>query len=64
MEIIRNEVVIRKLVPSEGMVITDIATQAMRSKCVYLGSEDSSDNYMEIDENTPLPELEEQEVST
>lgn len=61
MEIIRNEIVIRKLMPSEGMVITDVATQTMRSKCVYLGSEDSADNYMEIDENTPLPEIEEHE---
>lgn len=54
MEFIRNEVVIRKLIPSEGMVITDIETKTMRSKCVYLGKEDSVDNYTEIDENTPL----------
>jgi hypothetical protein len=49
-------VVLRKLTPSEGMVITDIETETMRAKEVYLGKEDSEDNYKEIDENTPLPE--------
>lgn len=51
-------VTLRVLTPSEGMVITDKETQTMRSKEVYLGKEDSEDNYMEIDENTPLPEPE------
>lgn len=64
MTIDTSTVVIRKLTASEGMVITDIATETMRSKVVYLGKEDSADNYKEIDENTPLPEIEEQEEIT
>ena len=52
-------VVLRKLTASEGMVITDIATEQMRAKTIYLGKEDSEENYKEIDENTPLPEPEE-----
>lgn len=55
-------VTLRKLVASEGMVITDIATETMRAKVVYLGKEDSEENYKEIDENTPLPEPTESEV--
>ena len=55
-------VTLRKIVASEGMVITDIATEIMRAKVVYLGKEDSDDNYKEIDENTPLPEPIESEV--
>lgn len=56
-------VTLRKLVASEGMVITDIATETMRAKVVYLGKEDSEDNYKEIDENTPLPEpIESEEI--
>lgn len=51
-------VTIRKLVASDGMVITDIETETMRAKVVYLGKEDSEANYKEIDENTPLPEPE------
>ena len=50
-------VLIRKLIASDGMVITDIETETMRSKIVYLGKEDSEENYKEIDENTPLPEI-------
>ena len=48
-------VVLRKLEASDGMVITDKATEIMRAKVVYLGVEDSPENYKEIDENTPLP---------
>ena len=51
-----STVIIRKLSASEGMVITDIETETMRAKVVYLGKEDSELNYKEIDENTPLPE--------
>ena len=54
-------VVLRKLEASEGMAITDKATETMRAKVVYLGVEDSPENYMEIDENTPLPEAEGEE---
>ena len=52
-------VVLRKLTASEGMVITDLETETIRAKQLYLGKEDSEDNYKEIDENTPLPEPEE-----
>ena len=63
MTIDTSTVVIRKLTASDGMVITDIATETMRSKVVQLGSGDSEENYKEIDENTPLPEIEEQEAT-
>lgn len=53
-----STVIIRKLVASEGMVITDIETETMRAKVVYLGKGDNEANYKEIDENTPLPEPE------
>ena len=51
-------VVLRKLAASDGMVITDIATETMRTKIIYLGKEDSEENYKEIDENTPSPDNE------
>lgn len=51
-----STVIIRKLTASKGMVITDVETETMRAKVVYLGKEDSEANYKEIDENTPLPE--------
>lgn len=54
-------VTLRKLTASEGMVITDVETETMRAPFVYLGKEDSPENYKEIDENTPLPEVEESE---
>ena len=55
-------VTLRKLTASDGMVITDIATETMRAKTIYLGKEDSVKKYKEIDENTPLPEPTESEV--
>ena len=55
-------VILRKLEASEGMVITDKATETMRAKVVYLGVEDSPENYMEIDENTPFPGDEEEQA--
>ena len=51
-------VILRKLTASEGMVITDLETETMRAKMVYLGKEDSEDNYKEIPEGTPLPNIE------
>ena len=51
-------VILRKLEASAGMVITDKETETMRAKVVYLGVNDSPDNYKEIDENTPLPGIE------
>lgn len=40
----------------ENDVVTDKETQMMRSEFIYLGKEDSIDNYMAIDGNTPIPE--------
>ena len=51
----RQIVTLRKLTANDGMVITDVETERMRSKVIYLGSEDSEENYKEIPENTPLP---------
>ncbi len=61
MTINETTVILRKLIASEGMTITDKATETMRATEVYLGKEDSEDNYIEIPEDTPLPEIEKQE---
>lgn len=46
---------LRILTPdNENNVITDIKTETIRSKIVYLGKNDSIDNYKEIDKNTPV----------
>lgn len=46
---------LRILTPdSEDNVITDVETETIRSKIVYLGKNDSIDNYKEIDKNTPV----------
>ena len=50
-------VTLRKLVASEGMVITDIETETMRATEVWLGKGDSEENYKEIPEGTLLPEI-------
>lgn len=46
---------LRRLIAGEGMVITDKETQTMRVKEIYLAKGEHKDNYIEIDENTPLP---------
>ena len=51
-------VILRKLTASEGMVITDLETETMRATEVWLGKGDSEENYKEIPEGTPLPEIE------
>lgn len=48
---------LRKRTASEGMVYTDLKTEMMRAKFLFLGIEDSEENYKEIPENTPLPEI-------
>lgn len=40
-----------KLLPDEGMILTDVSTETMRSKEIYLGKSDSADNYKDI----PIP---------
>ena len=55
---------IRLLTPidTENDVITDVATEMDRAEFMFLGKEDSPENYKAIDRNTPLPELTESEV--
>lgn len=50
-------VILRKLTASEGMMITDLETETMRAAEVWLGKGDSEENYKEISEGTPLPEI-------
>ena len=44
-------------VDDENNVITDIESETLRAEQLYLGIEDSIDNYKEIDKNTPVPIL-------
>lgn len=55
---------IRLLTPidTENNVITDVATETDRAEFMFLGKEDSPENYKAIDRNTPLPEPKESEV--
>ena len=59
MNIETQTVQLRKLTAGEGMVITDKETQTLRSTEVYLGKDEDENNFIEIDENTPVPEPEE-----
>lgn len=61
MTISTETVILRKLTASEGMVITDVETETMRAKEIWLGKGDSESNYKEIPEGTPLPETENNE---
>ncbi len=61
MTINETTVILRKLTASNGMVITNKATETMRATEVYLGKEDSEDNYIEIPEDTPLPKIKKQD---
>lgn len=45
-----------KLLPDEGMVLTDVSTETMRAEEIYLGKTDSADNYKDIPIDTPIPE--------
>lgn len=47
-----------KLLPDDGMVLTDVATETMRTKEIDLGKSDNEDNYMDIPEDTPVPDPE------
>ena len=49
---------VRLLTPldTENNVITDVATETMRAEFMFLGKEDSPENYKAINRNTPLPE--------
>lgn len=37
-----------KLLPDEGMILTDVSTETMRAEEIYLGKTDSADNYKDI----------------
>ena len=52
---------VRLLTPIDTVnnVVTDIATETERAEFMFLGVEDSPENYKAIDRNTPLPEPEE-----
>ena len=45
-----------KLLPDNGMVLTNVATETMRAEEIDLGKNDSADNYKDISEDTPIPE--------
>jgi hypothetical protein len=45
-----------KLLPDDGMILTDVATETMRAEEIDLGKSDSSDNYKDIPKDTPIPE--------
>ena len=55
---------IRLLTPidTENNVITDVATETDRAEFMFLGKDDSPENYKAIGRNTPLPEPTESEV--
>ena len=55
---------VRLLTPLDttNNVITDVATETMRAAFMFLGKEDSPENYKAIDRNTPRPEPIESEV--
>ena len=41
-----------KLLPDDGMILTDVATETMRAEEIDLGKSDSAENYKDI----PIPE--------
>lgn len=50
---------LRILMPeNKNNVITDVDTETMRTQRIYLGKNDSVENYREIDKDTPLPDNE------
>lgn len=60
MKIIEKQVVLKELRPSEGMILTDKETETMRAEVIYLGKEDSEDNYKEIETDIPIEETPEE----
>lgn len=48
---------LRILMPeNKNNVITDVDTEIMRAQRLYLGKNDSVENYREIDKDAPLPD--------
>lgn len=60
MKIETQTVTLRKLTASEGMVLTDSDTRTLRTKEIYLGKNEDEENFVEVNENTPLPASEEE----
>ena len=56
MELIEKQVILKELRPSQGMILTDKETETMRAEVIYLGKEDSENNYKEIEINIPIEE--------
>ena len=56
MKIIEKQVILKELRPSQGMILTDKETETMRAEVIYLGKEDSENNYKEIEINIPIEE--------
>ena len=56
MELIEKQVILKELRPSKGMILTDKETETMRAEVIYLGKEDSENNYKEIETNIPIEE--------
>lgn len=55
--ILTEENGLRILLPeNKNNVITDVDTETMRAQRLYLGKNDSIENYKEIDKDTPLPD--------
>lgn len=59
MELIEKQVTLKELRPSQGMILTDKETETMRAEVIYLGKEDSPENYKEIDKDTPIEDEDE-----
>ena len=55
MQIIDEDLFV-KLLPNEGMILTDVSTETMRAEEIYLGKTDSADNYKDIPIDSPIPE--------
>lgn len=54
MELIEKQVTLKELRPNQGMILTDKETETMRAEVIYLGKEDSENNYKEIETNIPI----------
>lgn len=51
-----DEGLFTKLLPDEGMILTDVSTETMRAEEIYLGKTDSANAYKDIPIDTPIPE--------
>lgn len=51
-----------KLLPDEGMILTDRATETMRAEEIDLGINDSPDNYKDIQIDIDLVSINEENV--